>query len=276
MTEVPVNTIPLFDPLDKKLVELLRSLTPEEWELPTVAKQWNVKDVAAHLLDTNIRAISSGRDHYKGVFINNVHSFGDLVAALNGLNADWVKAMKRVSPAVLTEWLETSGRQYSALMAAADLQAPAPIAVAWAGDEESPNWFHIAREYTEKWHHQQQIRDAVGIPGIMTHELYYPVLDTFMMALPYTYRNVPALNGTVVQVTISGDGGGHWFLAHHGKWILSKTNDAPVTAYTTISGAAAWKLFTKSWRRKDIAPYVSIEGDKELGEVVLEMISVMA
>src|SRR4051794_849187 len=132
MTEVPVNTIPLFDPLDKKLVELLRSLTPGEWEKPTVATQWNVKDVAAHLLDTNIRAISSGRDHYQGIHIGNVHSFEDIVTALNSLNAGWVNAMKRVSPAVLTDWLETSGRQYSALMATADLHIPAPVSVAWA------------------------------------------------------------------------------------------------------------------------------------------------
>jgi len=272
-----INTIHLFEPLDKKLIGLLRSLGPAEWEKPTVAKQWNVKDVAAHLLDGNIRTISSGRDHYQGIRINNAPSFEGLVTALNTLNADWVNAMKRVSPSILTDWLETSGRQYSVLMAAANLQTPAPFAVSWAGDEESPNWFHIAREYTEKWHHQQQIRDAVGKPGIMTHEWYYPVLDTFMMALPHTYRNTAALNGTTVQITISGDGGGHWFLTHgNGKWILSKTIDMPVTAHTTIDGAAAWKLFTKSWRRKDIAPYVSIEGDRELGGVVLEMISVMA
>jgi uncharacterized protein (TIGR03083 family) len=271
-----INTTHLFKPLDKKLIALLRSLTPEEWERPTVARQWNVKDVAAHLLDGNIRTISSLRDHYRGVNAGAIHSFEDLVAFLNRINAGWVMAMKRVSPAMLTDWLETTGDQYSALMEAANLQAPAPVAVSWAGDEESPNWFHIAREYTEKWHHQQQVRDAVGRPGILTAELYYPVLDTLMMALPHTYRNTGAANGTVVQVSISGDGGGHWFLIHEGKWRLDKTNDLPVAAHTGIDGSVAWKLFTKSWRRKDIEPYITIEGDKQLAEVALEMIAVMA
>ena len=39
------------------------------------------------------------------------------------------------------------------------------FSVAWAGESESENWFDVARDYTERWHHQQQIRDAVGRPG---------------------------------------------------------------------------------------------------------------
>ena len=271
-----INTIHLFAPLDKKLIGLLRSLSPAEWEKPTVASQWNVKDVVAHLLDGNLRTISSQRDHYRGINAGPISSFGDLVDFLNELNAGWVNAMKRVSPAVLIEWLETSGREYSTLMAAADLQGPAPFSVAWAGEETSANWFHIAREYTEKWHHQQQIRDAVGKPGIMTQEFYYPVLDTFMMALPYTYRNTPAVKGSVVQITISGEGGGNWFLVRNDQWVLVKKNTSPVTAHTTIDGSVAWKLFTKSWRRKDIEMYIIMEGDRPLAETALNMIAVMA
>ena len=52
--------------------------------------------------------------------------------------------------------------------------------VSWAGEEESANWFDTAREFTERWHHQQQIRLAVDKPGIMTREFYFPVLDCFM------------------------------------------------------------------------------------------------
>jgi len=59
--------------------------------------------------------------------------------------------------------------------------------VSWAGEEESANWFDTAREFTERWHHQQQIRLAVNKPGIVTREFYFPVLDCFMRALPYAY-----------------------------------------------------------------------------------------
>jgi len=40
------------------------------------------------------------------------------------------------------------------------------------------------RELTERWHHQQQIRQATGRAGIMTPELYHPALDCFMRRLP--------------------------------------------------------------------------------------------
>src|SRR5688572_28031993 len=67
--------------------------------------------------------------------------------------------------------------------------APAKWSVSWAGDEESPNWFDIARELTERWHHQQQIRDATGRPALYERYLA-PVLDTFVRAVPFTYRGV--------------------------------------------------------------------------------------
>ncbi|MEP7279162.1 MAG: hypothetical protein ABI813_11005 [Bacteroidota bacterium] len=138
------------------------------------------------------------------------------------------------------------------------------------------NWFHIAREYTERWHHQQQIRDAVGKPGILTKELYHPVLDTFMMALPYTYRHLAAVESTVIQVTITGEGGGNWFLEKKEKWELCKTNTRPPTAHTTLPGDIAWKFFTKSWRKEAVAQDVQMEGNTALGEKVLDMVSVTA
>ena len=64
-------------------------------------------------------------------------------------------------------------------------------AVAWAGDKQSPNWFDIAREYTEKWLHQQHIREAVGQPVLDERRWLFPVLDTFMRALPHVYRDIP-------------------------------------------------------------------------------------
>ncbi|WP_341840659.1 maleylpyruvate isomerase N-terminal domain-containing protein [Chitinophaga caseinilytica] len=62
----PVHVAHLLPMLDAKLSELLRSLTPEEWQAQTVAKLWKVKDVAAHLLDSNICILSILRDGYFG------------------------------------------------------------------------------------------------------------------------------------------------------------------------------------------------------------------
>ncbi|AXY73016.1 maleylpyruvate isomerase family mycothiol-dependent enzyme [Paraflavitalea soli] len=272
----PIETIHLFPVLDQKLIELLRSLTPEEWNLPTVARLWTVKDVAAHLLDTHLRTLSIARDGYMGDPPGDIRSDKDLIGYLNRLNADWVSASKRISPAVLTDLLAVNCPAASAYMATLDPSEKAIFSVGWAGEEVSYNWFHIAREYTEKWHHQQQIREAVNKPGIMTQELYHPFLDTFMRALPFTYRHTGAPLGTVIQVTLTGIGGGHWYLVKNAQWeLIAQPTDTPA-AHTTIDGNVAWKLFSKSWRRKEVAAYVSVTGDQQLGEVVLDMVSVMA
>lgn len=276
MKEVLIPTIHLFPLLEQRLIDLLRSLTDEEWQRPTIAKQWTVKDVATHLLDGNLRALSMGRDHYFGEKPGAINSYDDLVGYLNGLNADWVKATRRLSPAVLIQLMEPTGKQYNEELALRDPFAPAMFSVSWAGEDQSVNWFHIAREYTERWHHQQQIRDAVNKPGIITKELYYPVMDTFMMALPYTYRDTPAKENTVVQVTISGSSGGDWFLIKKQNWQLQKKNHLPVTTQVSIDENIAWKLFTKSWRRKDVISNISIKGNEALAEPVLGMIAVMA
>ena len=60
------NIVHLLPELDKLLLTLLQSLTAAEWQAQTVAKLWTVKDVAAHLLDGNIRILSMLRDGYFG------------------------------------------------------------------------------------------------------------------------------------------------------------------------------------------------------------------
>jgi len=53
----PILTVDLFPKLDGMLLDLLRSLAPEDWEKQTVSPRWKVKDVAAHLLDTALRGV---------------------------------------------------------------------------------------------------------------------------------------------------------------------------------------------------------------------------
>jgi uncharacterized protein (TIGR03083 family) len=271
-----IHTQHLFPILDSKLITLLRSLSDDEWNAPTRAKLWRVKDVAAHLLDTNIRTLSISRDGYTGETPTAIHSYADLVAFLNRLNAGWVAASRRISPRALTDLLESTGAQYIKHMAGLDLHAQAVFSVAWAGQDVSPNWFHIAREYTEKWHHQQQIREAVGKPGIESRELYYPVLDTFMRALPYHYREVQADNGTTVSVVITGEAGGTWAIRREGNaWVFIETPDAP-DATISLPDGEAWKLLTKGLLPDEAEKQLTLNGSSALTRPLLTLVAVMA
>jgi len=274
---IPIPTLHLFPVLDKLLIALLGSLTPADWNKPTVARLWTVKDIAAHLLDTNMRTISYAQG-YEMAIATQINSYQDLVAYLNELNATWVNAMKRVSPQLLTQQLASTGKQYIEHLNTLNPFEQAKYPVSWAGESTSLNWFDIAREYTEKWHHQQQIRDAVGIPGLMTKELFYPCIATFMYALPHSYRNVNAAYGSVIKISISSDIGGHWYLLKtEQKWELLKQQPTkPIQSEVIIDPETAWKFFTKAITPQIALQKSSINGDVLLGQTVFNTIAVMA
>ena len=263
------------------LLELLRSLSPEDWERQTVSPKWKVKDVAAHLLDTALRGVSIARDGYAPP-APNIDSPAALGRYIDRLNEEGVTVYRRLSPAVLITLMEIACKQLAEYPAGRDPLAQAPSGVRWAGEEKSANWFDTAREFTERWHHQQQIRLAVerpgvGGPGILTRELYYPVLDCFMRALPFTYRNVSAVVGTGVRVTVSGECGGSWNLRREDSgWVLTVTNQDQPVAETVIPQEIAWRIFTKGIDRASAQSQVKITGDSALALPVLRMVSIVS
>jgi uncharacterized protein (TIGR03083 family) len=272
----------LFVELDGELLALLRGLDGDDWNRTTVCSEWSVKDIASHLLDGSIRRLASLRDHYRPPDApTRFDSHEQLVGYLRDFNATWTKATRRISPQVLIQLLELMNNACSEVLGSLDPLALATISVLWAGENQSPNWFDVAREYTEKWHHQQQIAAAVGKIGrITTRVLYHPVLDTFMRALPHTYRNTPAEDGTLVRVTIEGDAGGDWFLLRQDhQWTLGYEAEGSPAAVAILDQDAAWRVFTKRMSARaalEKFPSIKIAGDQDLGKVVLEMVSIMA
>jgi len=155
--------ISVLEPLRRvnaSLLDLLRSLTAEDWHRPTVHPDRNVKDLTAHLLQGSLNRVSIVRDGYR-LPRGPIASLEDLIALIQRNNRDFMRAMRWVSPRVLIELLAIYDPEMVAALEALDPDAPG-IGVAWAGEQVSRNWFDVAREYTEKWHHQQQLRDATG------------------------------------------------------------------------------------------------------------------
>jgi uncharacterized protein (TIGR03083 family) len=272
----PILTADLFPKLDGMLLSLLRSLAPADWEKQTVSPKWKVKDVAAHLLDTALRGVSIGRDGYVAES-PAINSSGDLAAFINRLNHEGVTVYRRLSPLVLITLVEIAAKSLAQLHASRDPDAVAPHGVSWAGEEKSANWFDTAREFTERWHHQQQIRLAVDKPGIMTRELYFPVLDCFLRALPFTYRGISAKPGSYAQFIISGECGGSWYLYRAEEaWQLIKKPFGEEASETIIPQEIAWRIFTKGISRESALTQVKATGDAGLGLQVLDMVSIVA
>ncbi len=276
-TDVPVATIQLFPALDDLLIALLESLSPEDWHLQTLAPDWKVKDVVAHLLDGNIRSLSSSRDGYTAEVAGQINDYHDLVSYLNLLNRDWVSAMKRVSPQMLVALLSTTNALYREHLAQLDPFEKSIFPVAWAGEPESQNWFHIAREYTEKWHHQQQIRHALGVFSPLFSKLFFkPYLETSLRALPYQLKTFSAEIGDTFSLKVSGEGGGEWHLIFTPEgWVF--TAEAPSYAVTKvhIDDQVIWRMFSKQISAEELKNRVMVSGNLALADLFLDMKAVM-
>lgn len=271
----PILCANLLRKVDERLIELLSSLRSEEWDFQTTAPLWKVRDVAAHLLDTTLRKLSMVRDHCY-VEAVNIRSPQDLLTLVNRLNREGVAVYRRLSPRVLIDMMKDACEQSARFHESLDPFALAAFAVSWAGEESSLNWFDTARELTERWHHQQQIRLATNRPGIMTPELYHPVLDCFVRGLPHTYRDVDAPLGTALLLEISGECGGRWRLCRGAKgWAFAKLPEGGFASRVKIPQELAWRVFTKGIDRDSARAQMEFEGNRDLGEKVLQLTAIV-
>lgn len=260
------------------LLALLHDLEPEDWDRATWAPGWSVHDVGLHLLGNELGRVSDERDGFDARRISG-DGWDEFVAALNAHNEAWVEqARLRISPALLCELLAFTGERVATLFAGLDPLA-AGGSVSWAGPGPAPVWLDIAREYTENWVHQQQIRTAVERPGLTERAFLHPVLDTFLRALPWTFADVPSPEGTVVEVALTGPAGGRWRLHRTAaRWSLTEPTAAEraPAAVVTLDADTAWRLFCRALDPATARAAATICGERRLGERVLSTVSVIA
>jgi uncharacterized protein (TIGR03083 family) len=273
-TPAAVIVIDLFPEILAGLLDLLAGLAAPDWQRPTACPGWSVKDVALHLLGVEISNLSRRRDRHTGG--KSIQGWSELVSFLNNWNADWVEQARRISTPLLVDLLRFTGGQMNDYFRTLD-----PLAlggsVAWAGQAPAPVWLDLAREYSERWHHQQHLRDAVGQPGFKQPRYLAPVLATFVRALPRTFETFQSLPGTSVTLTISGPSGGSWsILWHEDCWKLYAGAPAGPTAETILTEESAWRLFTHGLTAAQARSAAVIIGEQELGLQVLEMVSIIS
>lgn len=272
-----VDTRDMFRPVSASLVGLLRQLSADDWQRPTIAGAWRVRDVVAHMLDTTLRRLSFQRDGLTPPPPSQpIASERDFVAFINGLNASWVDAAQRLSPRVLTDLYDRASREAADFFESQPLQGPALFPVSWAGEEASANWFDIGRELTELWHHQQQIRMAVGAGGLSDPRYLNAVLALSMRGLPHAYRDVPAAVGETIVLEVSGPSGGLWTLARvRDRWTLAEGAPASETTRVRLDQDAAWRLLYNALPEADAARAVQVTGRPELAAPLLRARSVI-
>jgi hypothetical protein len=181
----------------------------------------------------------------------------------------WASAFEGVSPRILVEMVgKYQDELYEYLQGVPPL-GEAHFPVSWAGEEKSLNRFDIAREYTERWHHQMQIREALGEEPLYGEDLYFPVIDTFMKALPYHYREREMRRGYLLCIEVGDEAGWKWCLRWGDGPELAPFADGSPDTVVSLRKEDAWKIFTR-WDDGNSYNAV-VSGDQALGRHILGM-----
>lgn len=260
-----------FDRDRAALLRLLRELTPADWERATAAAPWVVRDVVAHLLGDDVGRLARMRDGH-AVAAPSAHE--PLAVFIHRLNDEWVRAASRISPRALVDLLEVTTPQVSDLWWTTDLDATgAPVS--WAGPDPAPVWLDCARDFTEYWVHQQQVRDAVDRPGADHPEIVHAVLDTFLRGMPFTLSRQNRPPGSTLTVAVPGDGGGRWTWRRDGErwWPMDHTGDG--TATVEIGADVLWRLCVRMVEPEDVQQHIRLAGDHDLAAAALRIVSII-
>lgn len=270
----PLDVRPLFPVERAALVDLLAALEPDEWSRATVCPGWAVRDVAGHILHDYVRRLSADRDRHPGPEFGSDET---LAAFLARSNEDFVRTARQISPRLIIDLLDHLGTQLDVEWSSREMGDPAGADVSWAAPGlPAPVWLDVAREYSELWVHQQQIRDAVGRPGGTEPWLLHPVLDTFMRALPQTLHGTSAPVGATVRVRVPGPAGGQWAAARRiDRWSLDDDAAGVVAAEVEIGAETLWRLATRGITVQTARKLATTHGDTTLSNAVLEIVSIV-
>lgn len=271
----PVPTTHLFAGLRTRLLDLLKGLSVDDWTRPTAAPLWTVKDIALHLWGGDVGVLSRNRDGFAAGSESTLTQ-PELVRLINDLNHVWVKATRRISTQLLCDLLLHTGPQVDEYFLSLDLFAMGH-AVSWVGPEPAPVWLDVAREFTERWHHQQQIRDATGRQALYEPALFAPVLATFVHALPHSLNGLAARDAGTVKLIVTGEATGLWLVRREpGGWeLFTGEADDTADAVVELDADTAWRLFTKGLRPDEARGRAKVSGNPALTSRVLETIAII-
>ena len=244
--EPPRDFASLFLAERALLSELLASLGPAEWDRPSPCPGWTVLGLCSHLVGDDLGFLSRHRDGYYGTPGPDDASESEFVAWLDGLQDEWVRAARRLSPGVAADLLEWAGPQVAETVRGEDPRART-AGVSWAGTGPVPAWLNHVRELSEYWIHRQQLLQAVGRPSDLRADLAGPVLDGLRWAYPFRLGQAAARAGDSVTISVAGPVTVTWHLvATAAGWEYRDEPGTRVVASMDMTTEQAWRLLTNN------------------------------
>ena len=250
-----------------RLTELLAGLQAADWERPSPCPGWTVLGLCCHLVGDDLGLLARNRDGFPGTPAP-AGSEAEFAAWLDELQAEWVRAARRLSPRLVTDLLRWAGPQISTMFADEDVRART-ASVSWAGPDLVPAWLGQARELSEYWIHRQQILQALGRPSDLRADLAGPVLDALRWAYPYRLARAPAQPGDTVSISVTGPLARTWHLvAAEIGWQFGDQPGPRLAGSLAMNAEQAWRLLTNNMPAAGQAA-LTLSGDDAITAILL-------
>jgi uncharacterized protein (TIGR03083 family) len=266
--EPPWDYPALFLAERARLSELLAGLRPADWDRPSPCPGWTVLGLCSHLAGDDLGILARHRDGHFGTPGPDGASESEFIAWLDGLQDEWVRAARRLSPRIVADLLAWAGPQVAETLRGEDPRART-AEVSWAATGRSPAWLNHARELSEYWIHRQQLLQAVGRPSDLRADLARPVLDALRWAYPFRLGQAPGEAGDTVTISVTGMVTVTWRLvAAATGWEYRDGPGPRVVASLEMTTEQAWRLLTNNLPAADRSS-VAASGDETVLGILL-------
>jgi uncharacterized protein (TIGR03083 family) len=254
------------------LAEVCHALVDQEWALPTPCPGWDVKDQLSHLI--GIERLLLGEAAPEWTMPLGDHVKNDFAA----MNEPWI-AIRRSLPGdvVLAEFNEVTALRLATLEAATDEEW---ATVGWSPVGEVPLARFMETRVFDSWVHEQDVRHALDRPGGGGGRASSFGLGQVQAAMPMVVgKRAAAPEGSVVRFEVSGEGADarSFALAITGGRAGPAADDAVATVTLSMGSLAFLRLGCGRVNAALVrgAGDVSVEGDEDLGQRILENMNFM-
>jgi uncharacterized protein (TIGR03083 family) len=244
--------------------DLLTSLQPDQWTLPTALPGWSVQDNVAHVVGTEC-ALSGQAPPPCEVDVRALpHVHNDIGAA----NELWVRGLREESPdRVLDRFREITATRRKALeaMTQADFDAPS-----WTPAGQGTYGRFMRIRLFDCWMHEQDIREATGLPGHDDGPCAELALSEVTGALGYIVgKKAGAPAGSSVTIELTGPAPATHHIAVEGRAALVDSLPGPATVVVRLSSNLFARLAGGRTPASARLGEITFEGDTDLGTRVV-------
>ena len=244
------------------LVDLGRDLTEEQWETRSEVPGWSVKDNFSHIIGTELMLL--GRpDEQIDVgdpphLNNDIGKFNEIAVVTRRDNS---------GPEVLAEFAMVAGERKAALQAMTEDDFDAESFTP-AGQDTYGRFMQI--RVFDCWIHEQDCREALGLPGHHAGPAVEVMLDELTTAMGFVVgKKAGASEGQSVRIELTGETQRVIDVRVDGRASVVDDLDDPTTTITLPT--TLWVRYAAGRRTGDPDhPDVRIDGDQELGRAVIE------